>query len=258
MEQVVIDSIESYERTQRRLCHLLSKEGSEHAAVALAESLVPSHGQEPNVRHLRACVYTDAGIKLKDPALLQEGVRIWGEVEPHDSAAISYNLASAHLHLWQLAVEQAGVGDAWLNKRSHLHAARRLFSLVTQHREADTELRLKAFTDCGNSFDNVGRYLDALDCYEFALKLDSSFGMAAGNRGMTFLKVAPLMAAHESHVLLEAATDLDIALSDQDRVLRGGFQQRSKPLDGCVADCWSRMTYTTVPLNLPLSLATRI
>ena len=40
MEQVVIDSIESYERTQRWLSHLLSKEGSASTAVALAEGLV--------------------------------------------------------------------------------------------------------------------------------------------------------------------------------------------------------------------------
>lgn len=224
MEQVVIDSIESYERTQRRLSKLLSKEGSERTAVALADALVPAQGQEPNVRHLRACVYTDAGIRLKDPDLVQEGVRIWGEREPHDSVAISYNLASAQVHLWQLAVEKAGLGGAWIDKRCHLHEARRLFSLVAQHREADTELRLQALTDCGNSFDNVGRYLDALDCYDRALKLDSSFGMAAGNRGMTFLKVAPLMGGHEAHVQLQAASDLDIAVSDKDRVVRCGGQ----------------------------------
>ena len=224
MEQAVIDSIESYERTQRRLSHLLSKESSARSAVTLAEAMVPGQGQELNVRHLRACVYTDAGIRLKDLALVKEGVRIWGEMEPHDSVTISYNLASAQLHLWQLAVEQAGLGDAWLNKRSHLQEARRLFNLVAQHREADTELRLKALTDCGNSFDNVGRYLDALDCYGRALKLDSSFGMAAGNRGITFLNVASLMGGHESHVLLEAVSDLDMAISDQVRVLRCGGQ----------------------------------
>ena len=142
MEQVVIDSIESYERTQRRLSHLLSKEGSASTAVALAEALVPGQGQELNVRHLRACVYTDAGIRLRELALMEEGVRIWGEMEPYGSVTISYNFASAQLHLWQLAVEQAGLGDAWLNKRSHLHEARRLFNLVAQHKETDTELRL--------------------------------------------------------------------------------------------------------------------
>ena len=216
---MVIDSIEAYERTQRRLSHLLSEEGSASAAVALAEALVPGQGQELNVKHLRACAYADAGLRLKNFALVEEGVRIWGEMKPHDSVTISYNLASAQLGLWQLAVEQVGLGDAWLNKRSHLHEARRLFNLVVQHKEADTELRLKALTDCGNSFDIVGRYLDALDCYERALKLDSSFGMAAGNRGITLLNVASLMGGHESHVQLQAASDLDIAISDQGRVL---------------------------------------
>ena len=224
MEQVVIDSIESYERTQRRLSHLLSKEGSASTAVALAEGLVPGQGQEPNVRHLRACVYADAGIRLKDLALVEEGVRIWGEMESHESVTISYNLASAQLGIWQLSVEQAGLGDAWLNKRSHLHEARRLFNLMAQHKDADTELRLKALTDHGNSFDIVGRYLDALDCYERALKLDSSFGMAAGNRGITLLNVASLMGGHESHILLQAASDLDIAIGDQDGVVRCGGQ----------------------------------
>ena len=224
MAQVVIDSIEAYERTQSRLSGLLSEGESASAAVALAEALVPGQGQELNVKHLRACVYTDAGLRLKNLGLVQEGVRIWGEMEPHDSVTISYNLASAQLGLWQLAVEQAGFGNAWLNKRSHLHEARSLFNLVAQHKDTDIELRLKAVTDCGNSFDIVGRYLDALDCYERALKLDSSFGMAAGNRGITLLKVASLMGGHESHVLLQAAADLDTAISDQDRVLLCGGQ----------------------------------
>ena len=155
---------------------------------------------------------------------MEEGVRVWGEMSPHDSVTISYNLASAQLHLWQLAVEQAGLGDAWLNKRSHLNEARSLFNLVAQDKDADIELRLKALTDFGNSFDSVGRYLDALGYYERALKLDPSFGMASGNRGITLFNVAPLMRGHESHVLLQAATDLDTAISDQERVLRCGGQ----------------------------------
>ena len=224
MEQVVIDSTEAYERIQRRLSHLLSEEGSASTAVVLAESMVAGQGQETNVKHLCACTYAEAGIKLKDVALVEKGVQAWSELGSYNSATISYNLASAQLQLWQLAVEQAGLGDAGPNKRSHLHEARRLFNLVAQHNDADIELRLKALTDCGNSFDIVGRYLDAIDCYERALNIDSSFGMAAGNRGITLLNVASLMGDHESHVLLQAAADLDAAVTDQDRVLRCGGQ----------------------------------
>ena len=177
-----------------------------------------------NVKHLRACTYTGAGFRLKNVALVEKGVRAWRELEPYNSATASYNLASAQLNLWQLAVEQAGLGDAWLDQRSHLHEARRLFNSVAEDKNAEMELRLKALTDCGNSFDIVGRYLDALDCYGRALKLDSSFGMALGNRGITLLYVAPLMEGHESHLLLQAAADLDAAIDDRERVLRCGGQ----------------------------------
>ena len=224
MTAVVIDSITAYEQTKQEIARLLNEAESANRAVDLAESLVAGAGQEVNVTQLRAYTYADAGFKLKDSLLIEKGAEAFRKLNSHSSATVSYNLASIQLHLWQLAVEQAGLGDAWLNKRSHLHEARRLFNLVVQHKEADTELRLKALTDCGNSFDIVGRYLDALDCYERALKLDSSFGMAAGNRGITLLNVAALMGGHESHVLLQAAADLDTAIRDQDRVLRCGGQ----------------------------------
>ena len=224
MTAVAIDSITAYEQTKQEIARLLNEAESANKAVDLAESLVAGPGQEVNVTQLRAYTYADAGFKLKDSLLMEKGAEAFRKLDPHSSATVSYNLASIQLHLWQLAVEQAGLGDAWLNKRSHLHEARRLFDLVVQHKEADTELRLKALTDCGNSFDIVGRYLDALDCYERALKLDSSFGMAAGNRGITLLNVASLMGGHESHVQLQAASDLDIAISDQGRVLRCGGQ----------------------------------
>ena len=165
---VIIDSIEAYEQVRRNLSHLLSEEGSASAAVGLSEALVAGQGQEMNLKNLRAWTYTEAGIRLKDRELMEEGVRVWSELEARASATISYNLASAQLHLWQLAVEQVGLGDAWLEKRSHLHEARRLFTSVAEDEDAETELRLKALTDCGNSFDIVGRYLDALGYYERA------------------------------------------------------------------------------------------
>ena len=224
MKPVVIDNITTYKETQYKLIELLSEEGSVSTAVALAESLIPGQGQEMNVKHLRACTYADAGIRVKNITLVEKGVQAWIELGPENSEAITYNLASAQLHLWQLAVEQAGLGDAWLKRRGHLHEARRLFNSLAGDEDAEIELRLKALTDCGNSFDNVGRYLDALDCYERALKLDPTFGMASGNRGITLLNVAPLMGGHNSHMLLQAATDLDTAINDRERVLRCGGQ----------------------------------
>ena len=211
-----------------------------------------------NVKHLCACTYTDAGFRLKNVALIERAVRIWRDLGPHTSPSILYNLASAQLYLWQLAVEQKGLGDAWLNKRSHLHEARRLFILVAQDKDADTELRLKALTDCGNSFDIVGRYLDALDCYERALKLDSSFGMVAGNRGITLLNVAPLMGATNPTCCYKPPLTWIPPSATKIVYCSAVDNQRSTHLSDGVLHCRSRGTYITVPLSLPLSLATRI
>ena len=224
MELMVVDSIEAYERTQLRVRQLLAEVRSESEAVDLAGALVAGQGQETNVEHLRANVYADAGVRLKSIALIEEGIRIWAAMEPQNSAAVSYNLASAHLYGWQLAVEQMDLGEAWLKKRIHLHEARRLFNSVARDQRAENELRLKALTDCGNSFDIVGRHLDALNCYDEALKIDPLFGMASGNRGIALLKVAPLMGEHEPCVLLRAADDLDISIADRERVSRCGGQ----------------------------------
>ena len=225
VEQIVINSFEDYMKTQRRVEDLLEGEVSKSGVVTLARSLVTSEDQKINVDNLRAHIYTGAGVRLKDTSLIEEGIKIWeGFAAPHSSATTAYNLGSGHLHLWQIAVEQNGLGKAWLNERAHLHEARRLFQRVAEDERAEIELRLTASTDRGNSFDIVGRYLDALSCYEHAIDLDPTFGMAVGNRGITLLRVARLMQGHESHVLQQAAADLDVAINDQKRVLRGGGQ----------------------------------
>ena len=224
MTAIVVDSIAVYEQTGQHLIRLLSSEGSVKKAVTLAEALVPGQGQETNVEQLCAYTYADAGIRLKDSSLMAKGLQAFSKLDPKTSETASYDLASIQLHLWQLAVKQSGLGNSWLSKRSHLHEARRLFDGVADDEDAEIELRIKALTDCGNSFDIVGRYLDALDYYEHALKLDPYFGMALGNRGITLLNVAPLMGGHESHVLSQAASDLDFAIKDRERVLRCGGQ----------------------------------
>ena len=224
MDRIVINNIEDYKKTQHLIEDLLTGEVSKCRLVALARSLAAGEDQKENVENLRALIFTEAGVRFKDTTLIKEGIRIWEASEPPHSAVSSYNLGSGHLHLWLFAVKQNGLGNAWLNDRTHLHEARRLFNKVAEDERAELELRLKALTDCGNSFDIVGRYLDALTCYDFATSLDPTFGMAAGNRAITLLNVFRYMQGHESHVLQQAATDLDVAAEDKERVIRTGGQ----------------------------------
>ena len=48
--------------------------------------------------------------------------------------------------------------------------------------------------------------------------------MAAGNRGITLIDVAPVKQGHKSHMLQQAAANLDVAINDHERVIRYGGQ----------------------------------
>ena len=174
------------------------------------------------MKQLCAGIYIDGGAQLKRIDLIEKGANILRDLASHNSAEILYNLGSAELESWEIATRKSGLGAAWSEKRRHLHEAREFFNRVAEDENASVELRLRALTDCGNSYDIVGRYLDALNCYERAIRIDPSFGMALGNRGTMLLRVAPLMGEHESHVLLEAAADLDAAIEKRESVLQHG------------------------------------
>lgn len=223
MKSLTIDSIATLEEAGHRLFQLLD-EGDASGALEFAKSLQAEPGQELPVDHFLGCAYVEVGGQLERVDLVEKGVRILSELDPKRSATISYNLANAKSQLWKIAVNQNGLSTAWLEKRCQLRESRKLYESVANDDNADIEQRLKALTDLGNSYDSQGRYLDALDCYDQALRLDPSYGMALGNRGMALLFAAPLMGEHQSHTLLEAAADLDTAIENRDNVLRSGGQ----------------------------------
>ncbi len=253
MKPATVYSIGAYSQAKDEIEALL-RNGDAHGAIAFAESLVAGPGQEANVESLRASAYVEGGSQLECLDLLEKGAQIWCKLTPHNSVHISYNLASTKLEIWQLAVDQRGLATAWSDKRSELHEARKLFKCVADDESAPTELRLKAHTDVGNSYDIVGRHIDALSHYDQALRIDPSFGMALGNRGLALFYVAPLMGPHQSHVLGEAAADLDAAIHNQQSVLQCGGQSaldqfvrlRSKILESAGLDQHSRELHASL------------
>jgi hypothetical protein len=77
-------------------------------------------------------------------------------------------------------------------------------------------------TNLGNTYDNLGRDVDALDSYRAALAIDPKSGMALGNKGIGLVGIAPLVGKHYPRVLSEAVEALDAALEDEERVLEIG------------------------------------
>lgn len=223
MKPATVDSIDAYSQAEDEIQALL-RSGDAAGAIAFAESLVAGSGHEPNVMNLRAYSYIEGGSQLKRLDWLEVGAQILCKLTSQTSVDTTYNLASVKLEIWQLAVDQTDIATAWRDRRSDLHEARELFKLVADDDGAPNELRLKAHTDVGNSYDIVGRHIDALDHYDRALRIEPAFGMALGNRGIALLNVSPLMGPHQSHVLGDAATDLDAAIQNRESVLQAGGQ----------------------------------
>lgn len=218
----VIDSDEAIVMARQLLTELLS-EGDASKAVAIAEQLVSGQDQRWNVEQLKAIVYVEGGTQLEKPEMLAKGARILQDLSSRvETSDFRYNLASVEHRQWNLAVKQKGFEQALLDSYDHLRNARNLFDSIADDSSASLEERLKALTDAGNSYDEVGRYLDALEKYDRALNLDPTFAMALGNRGMALFYLAPLMGSYGIDLLREAADCLDAALDDQEGLAEHG------------------------------------
>ena len=213
---------------ERSLRELLNG-GDSRKAIEVADQLVPSYDQEQNVDHLRAIVYVEGGEQLKDSKLLERSRQIFEQLSEQDASPnFLYGLASANHRIWNLAVKQSGFESAWLDSYENLWTARNQFKEIASDACAPKEIRLKALTDAGNSFDEVGRYLDALEMYERALRIEDSSAMALGNRGMALLRVSFLMGSYANDFLMVAADCLDAALNDHSGLLEHGGQKAVK------------------------------
>lgn len=219
---MVSSAAEELRKAQSAIDDLLEA-GDATGAIAYADALSPPDGNTRMGTALRAAVRTDSSSIHRSETVLQEAIALWRTLEPDENPDIDFNLANAHLAIWELAVRtHGGWSEAWNLSSDHLHAARNAYERIGRTSGAAVELRLESWTNAGNTYDIVGRDLEAITCYERALDLDPNFGMALGNRGSTLLSVARLAGVHRPTVADEARADLDAALANQESVVRHG------------------------------------
>ncbi len=79
------------------------------------------------------------------------------------------------------------------------------------------EERCPIITNLGNTLNHIGRFIEAIECWDEVIKIDHSFAMAMGNRGIGLIHYASVLYdnGHQLILLKSAQKDLKNALSGE-------------------------------------------
>lgn len=215
-----ISDNEGFEEAGQRLREMVYQ-GEGDRALAFAEDL---HGIDTAVLQLRAWVAAEVGGERDDLGLLAKAQEMWAEVSNAlpGIPQFLYNEGSTAEGVFRAVMRSKGHAAALETAREDLDFAREAYLAVGEDEQADKRLRLQALTNLANSLDTLGRDLEAIEVYDKALAIDSSFGMALGNKGMALADVSHLADGHSTAVLSQAVEALDAALADREGVIAYG------------------------------------
>lgn len=188
-----IDSQRSFEQAISEMRAHLDAQNAE-TAIALADEV---EGHELLCAQFAAVTLTEAGHALRSTQPLERAVELWTEIGARaGEEKVAYNRGNAELNLFEAVAARHGVAAAIAERLPLLQEARAHFHLAAET-SLDPSDRVQAWTDLGNSFDRLGRDVEAIDAYRQALAIDPAFGMAHGNLGIALLGVARFAGASE-------------------------------------------------------------
>jgi hypothetical protein len=227
------------ERTTKEYHKLLDSDPA--GAIAYARALdLPAPLRQFQRGVLASCL-TDGGAGLHDPELVVEGEGLWREIRIEKADARSaYNHGNALQALWSLDARHNGLLTGWQRSQQYLRECRVAFLDAIETTDADGALTAQCAVNIGNSYDEVGRGVEAVEMYDVALRAVPGFAMALGNRGIALMHMAPSAMEHSASVYAEAYWDLADALANRDGVLRYGGRAAVKSFEERIAR-WKKL-----------------
>lgn len=121
-----------------------------------------------------------------------------------------YNLANGYSHLFDF--ERINDSYASFFIKTKLDLVKTYYLKALEYDIKDVKLKSEIWVNLGNCFDTLGRVIDALECYEEALKCKPDQGMALGNKGIALLFYSKISGEHQGTFLIEAHNLLSQAL----------------------------------------------
>ncbi len=171
-------------------------------------NMIKAIGPSPGVSYIASGLLIDLGYINHDASIIEEGVNILKSdianiIKDHGYAPSAfYNLGNGYSSLYSLKAREERI--SLLFKKSELDEAIKYYAKALEYDSKDRLLRSRIFVNLGNCYDSLGRSLDALDCYERALKIKPDHGMAYFNKGETLNYFASFSYKHEASLRKEA------------------------------------------------------
>jgi len=160
------------------------------------------------VSYMVSGLLIDVGSALGDGEIVEEGVvlllRDFEKIISNKKYAPTayYNLGngySAIFHFKKIKNPYA----ACFNE-TELAKAKTCYRKAFEYDIVDTSLCSQILVNIGNCFDQLGRVVEALECYEKALQFKPDHGMALANKGVALYYYSGLAGEHQATFMLDA------------------------------------------------------
>lgn len=162
--------------------------------------------------HVLGGLLIDLGWELKREAITVEGIEIIQKnleiltKDPENVPEVYYNLANGFYVLFQFA--RLRDDNYAFFRKTDLDEARTYYRKALQYFQSDNNpnalIVSQIWVNIGNCYDSLGRVIDALECYEEALKVKPDHGMALCNKGIALYFYALVSGEHEGIYMKDA------------------------------------------------------
>lgn len=183
-----------------------------------------------------SCLYIDYGSAIKEKSLIIKGIEL---IQLNQSTMINftpqylllYNLANGYMNYYSLTKNK------FLNGKNIIIEIKNLFKKAFKISD-NADLSVQILVNLGNFYNYFGRYADALEYYEEALRINPTHGMALVNKGQSLIQYRNFM-NHDSPMLLDAYNCFKDALKSNNLTYQGKmaaemsikiFEENNNPL----------------------------
>ncbi|MFZ3080330.1 MAG: LA2681 family HEPN domain-containing protein [Bellilinea sp.] len=203
--------IENEDFVKYEHCNQLINQGKYDEALIIAESILnPAY---------RASVLVDAGFALGKSSKVSLGTDLFKDLITSEEGkgfprqSLLFNAANGHYSLYTLRWRTRNKTIPSNDK--DLRLAKRFYREALKELPFDNgEFTSQVWVNYGNCLSKLGRFAEAIECYQESLKADPTNGMAAGNLGIELEYVSRLTGKHAHEYLALAHEMLTRALGD--------------------------------------------